>query len=160
MSPITLTEAEHRQFVELLDREAIRDLRAAYSEAVDTIDAEALVALFVDDARCDFGPYGLWQGVDEIRRNYQQVFDTTIKRPYGSLHVNANHRIRFTAPDRAQGQAALVDVLTSRGPEEQPILWFALYDDVYVKTDAGWRFESMRLEFLWPERHVSARLGG
>ena len=52
---------------ELLAIEEIRNLRLEFSACFDHQDLDALVALFTDDAICDFGSYGVWNGRDTIR---------------------------------------------------------------------------------------------
>ena len=45
---------------ELLDIESIRKLRTLYSYYLDAGELDPLVALFTDDAVCEFGPLSPW----------------------------------------------------------------------------------------------------
>ncbi len=39
-------------------------------------------------------------------------------------------------------------------PDENPFLWFALYDEEYKKIDDSWKIKRTSLQFFWPERHI------
>ena len=71
------------------------------------------------------------------------------------MHINTNHRVEILSDTHATGQCYLVDFATHVGPEENPILWVALYDEEYRKVDGQWQFARSSLEFFWPERHAT-----
>ena len=93
--------------------------------------------------------------------NYKETFKGSLDTPFVSMHVNTNHLIKITGPDTARGRVYLLDGITknSDGSDIEPgssnFLWFALYDEEYVKIDGEWKIKNMNLEFFWPERHVS-----
>ena len=100
---------------ELLAIEEIRNLRLEYSACFDHQDLDALVALFTDDAICDFGSYGVWNGRDTIRRNYQQNM-AHVGSEFDSIHVVTNPLIKLTGPATAHGRWYLLDLLTRQKP--------------------------------------------
>ena len=152
---IPLTSEEIRQLRELLEYEAIRKVRNLYSHFLDVGDLDALAALFTEDALCEFGPYGQWQGRQNIRENYEQVFLTQIKQTFGSMHNTGNHWIELKSPTTAGGRIYLIDALTNADPTTNPFEWLGVYDDAYEKVDGTWLIERMTLQFLWPKRQMT-----
>ena len=57
---------------QLLEKEAIKELRIMYSHYFDGKNLDGLVDLFTEDAVCEFGPEygGDWVGKARIRENY------------------------------------------------------------------------------------------
>ena len=72
---MSFTSEEIKQLRELLEIEAIRKMRNLYSHLLDSGELDALAAIFTEDALCEFGPYGEWQGRETIRASYQQVYN-------------------------------------------------------------------------------------
>jgi hypothetical protein len=146
---------EIRRLRELLEIEEIRKLGLLYSQLQDHGQLDRLAAIFTADAVCEFGPYGEWHGRDTIRANYAQVRIDFGGQPFFALHANAHHWVELTGPDQAVGRRYLLDMLTTRGPTENPLLWLGIYDEAYRKEDGCWKIARCSLQFLWPERHLS-----
>jgi hypothetical protein len=146
---------------DLIALEEIKNLRYGYSAAYDAQDIDALMALFTDDAVCDFGPdYGKWEGQATIRTNYLASFKP-VGGPFDSLHVATNPVIRLTGPGTAWGRWYLIDLLTRQKPvtematpggHDTPLLWLAIYEDDYRKVGGAWKIAYCKLSFLWPSR--------
>ena len=91
----------------------------------------------------------------------KETFKDTLDTPFVSMHVNTNHLIEITGPDTAKGRVYLLDVITKNmdGSDieegKSNFLWFALYDEQYVKVDGEWKVKRMDLHFFWPERHIA-----
>lgn len=149
------THAEIQKLRELLEIEAIRKLRNRYAHLLDGGDIDAVAALFTEEARCEFGPYGQWRGKETIRHNYQQVFSQQIQERFGSLHNTGNHWVELTGPTSAVGRSYRIDVLTHTDPAANPVEWFGVYDDAYRKVNGGWLIERISLQFLWPQRQLT-----
>ena len=147
---------------ELLEIETIRRARMRYSYYLDTGDLDALVALFTDDAVCEFGPYGVWTGKATIAENYAQVVGGAIREhgPFQTLHVNTNHWVELTGPDAAVGRLYLVDLALGGEADKNPMVWLGVYDEVYRKIDGDWRIARSSLQFMWPERHLTEGFPG
>jgi ketosteroid isomerase-like protein len=150
-----LSEPEILRLRTLLEAEAIRQLRIDYSLAMDLRDLNELIKLFCDDALCEYGPYGSWEGKQVIMDNYRATFSGDLEAPFTSLHINTNHNVKILSDSHATGQCYLTDIATHTAPEENPILWFALYDEEYRKDDGHWKFARSSLQFFWPERHAT-----
>ena len=150
------TGAEAARLRELLEIEAVRQMRLDYSLLMDQRDIPALMALFTDDALCEYGPYGTWRGRQVIENSYNAVFTGDLQAPFTSLHLNTNHRVQILSATRATGQCYLTDIATHVAADANPILWFAIYDEEYRKQGEQWKFARTSLQFLWPERHLSA----
>lgn len=148
---------------DLLAIEEIRSLRAEYSAHFDTRNVAALAGLFTDDAVCEFGHYGEWRGLEQIRANYAGVI-AAIPAPFDTLHVATNGLVRLRSPTTAAGRWYLMDLLPTqvpgvfetRGGHAQPLLYLGIYEDDYRKVDGRWRFAHVKLHFLWPNKTFTA----
>jgi ketosteroid isomerase-like protein len=149
------TSEEIKKLRELLEVEAVRKVRNLYSHLLDSGDIDALAAIFTEDAQCEFGPYGEWQGRETIRTSYQQVFRDEIKQTFGSMHNTGNHWVELTSPTTAVGRIYLIDALTHRDPAGNPFEWLGVYDDAYEKVGGAWLIKRMSLQFLWPKRQMT-----
>jgi hypothetical protein len=142
-------------FQALLDKEAIRELRTLYSHHLDGNNIAALDQVFTPDAIVEV-TVGVMRGVDEIRAGLAGAFalyDRDGKGRYPFLHATANHWIRLTGPDTAEGRCYLLDFETASKPDPNPLLLLGLYADEYKRIDSGWRISRSRLEVVWPERN-------
>lgn len=141
------------QWVEI---EQIRTLRIRYSHCYDSQDIDGLCELFTEDAVCVFDPRhgGNWVGLPQIRKKYLEWF---AKYPgyFVVLHAVTNHDVTLLGPNMAKGRAFLLDYNFTKGENSAPLGTIGVYDDRYVKTEHGWKFQKVSLDFLWPERWIS-----
>ena len=136
---------------DLLEIEKIRKVKLLYSHLMDSGQIDALADLFTEDAICEFGPeYGNWEGRETIRSNYHGVFDE--QNHFDTMHHGTNHYVELTGQDTATGRSYLIDIVTTTKPEDQPIVWFGLYDEDYLKVAGQWLIKRCSLQFLWPTR--------
>ena len=138
---------------ELLEIESIRRQRMLFSFHLDAGELDPLVDLFVEDALCEFGPFGTWRGKTEIRRNYEPILKMV--GGFGSLHANTNHWVELAGPDKARGRVYLIDLLLTRPKDQNPVIWLGVYDEAYEKVRGTWKIARTSLQLMWPERHVS-----
>lgn len=121
----------------LEDREAIRELLAAYCFALDECRFEELGALFAEDA--EWGPQRIPQkarGPAEIAELARSIVPLPGEGPK-RRHLTTNIVIRLEG-DRAQVKSNFLMVRESPGG---PLLAIAgTYKDRLVRTPAGWRF--------------------
>ena len=146
------TADEIKRLRELLEIDAIRKTRFLYSQLIDTGRTDELANLFTKDAVCDFGPYGRWEGRDTIGANYREIDPGS---PFATMHSTTNHWVELTGLDTAVGRSYLIDVVADKKPEENPIVWLGIYDEDYTKIDGHWLISRCRLQFMWPERHLT-----
>ena len=112
---------------ELLDIEAIRNLRMVYGHYYDGQDVDSLVDLFTDDAVCEFGPNfgGDWVGKAQIRENFEK-WSLREGTPFEVMHATTNPMIRLLSEDSAHGRAYLLDLAEEQWQLEQdPDWWLA-----------------------------------
>ncbi len=140
---------------QLNDLECIRRLRVLYSHYYDGQDLDALCSLFTKDALCRFGAGhgGDWNCLPAIRANYAAWFEK-FPGSFSVLHAVTNHWVELTGPVSATGRAFLLDYNFHRPQRPTPLGTVGVYDDVYAKTESGWKFQRMSLDFLWPDREI------
>jgi ketosteroid isomerase-like protein len=137
----------------LEDIEAIKQLKARYCAACDdNYNADAIAALFTDDAIWDGGGLGVAKGGDEIRKFFRgapRIF------PFAIHHVM--NPIIEVEGDSARGQWYLFQPATRlqrSGEQGEPqAVWLAArYDDQYVRTESGWKIKHLKVtaHFLTP----------
>jgi hypothetical protein len=148
--PAPFDGEEIQELRRLLELERIRKVRLLYSQLMDSGDIDGLAEIFAEDAVCEFGPYGTWQGRAQIRANYHDVFREAV--PYGGLHATTNQWVELTGADTAVSRTYLIDVVHEPDPRTNPVIWYGLYDEDYVKRQGVWLISRCSLQFLWPKR--------
>lgn len=128
----------------LEDVHEIEKLKARYADAVDggwtgavPHDADAVIALFVPHGEWDSGAFGGGRGHDGIRE-YMKTGEAIM--PFAFHHIS-NPRIDVDR-DRATARWHAILAVSVEGAAK---LHVGIYDDVMVRTEAGWLFE--RLSF-------------
>ena len=118
--------------------DAIRQLAAKYSLALDMRDLDALVSLFPEDVRVSREQRG--------RAALKRWMDDTLRQQFtGTSHHIGNHIIEFDDPDHALG------VVYSKNEHETGGEWVImqmLYWDNYERVDDCWYFRR-RLPCYW-----------
>jgi len=142
-----------RALQELNDLEDIRNLRLEYTHCMDSGDLEGLLALYTDDAVCDFANFGHWKGKDEMRKGWTPYVIKPV--PYaGGRHVCTNPRVRING-DTATSEAYLIDIVyTDRATGEvrdNPIALLGMYVDECTRVNGEWKIAKTTLHFLWPQ---------
>lgn len=139
---------------DLLDIHEIENLRILYSACFDGREIDNLMALFSDDAVCEFGPEygGDWEDPETIRENFLKYMERE-GQAWSVLHAITNHNIELTGPGTARGRCYLLDLNLADGNPD-PLYLFGVYDDLYKKVDGQWLIHRTRLDFLWPTRYI------
>jgi hypothetical protein len=118
----------------------IQQLVARYSYAVDTHadNGYAYADLFIPD-----GVFGKTQG----REALAELARTTQKDRGGPAYTRhfLTNVIIYPTPEGARGSQYLMALDVSEGGKPSSVVHGGRYDDVYVKTAAGWRFKSRQL---------------
>lgn len=144
---------------ELLDIETIKNLRIWGAQYLDSQRLEDLAELYTEDALCEFGPYGTWEGKAVMREKFAEAEGPFYQNGYFSnMHVITNHAVKLTGPDTASGYVYLVDFDTNENLEKtgNPLFWLGGYDEEYRRVGDDWRIARQSLSFVWPERHLCA----
>ncbi|HXW84842.1 MAG TPA: nuclear transport factor 2 family protein [Candidatus Binataceae bacterium] len=125
--------------LELVDREAIRELGSRYCDYVWQRKLEELVDLFADDGA--FRVEGIEveavaRGHAQLRRVYEKAFSEL-----GARLLLHNQIIEKPAASRATGRC-YVEVYSDKRGETR--IGSGYYDDEYVKVGDKWKFASRR----------------
>lgn len=153
-----LTEQEITKLREMMEVDAIKKTKLLYSHLMDTTRVDDLANIFTEDAVCEFGPYGHWEGRETIRANYHQVESGA--NAFFAMHATCDHLVELTGPDTARGRSYLLEPATQKAADENPFIYLGVYDEDYRKVDGRWLVARCRLQFFWPERHISGEFPG
>ncbi|OBI70997.1 nuclear transport factor 2 family protein [Mycobacterium sp. E740] len=128
---------------DLVEIEAIKQLKARYCRFLDTKDWAAWRALFADDFVSDTSPAGgkVIEGADEF-----VAFTRKSLRNQPTVHQVHAPEIELTSPTTARGVWGLEDVVRF-GPGVN-LRGYGHYHETYEKLDGQWRFKSSRLTRL------------
>lgn len=134
---------------DLLEIEAIKQLKARYFRLMDTKDWEALAEVFTPDVEVDVsedaGPEaGHVRGRDEFIAGLQQVIG-----PARTVHHGHMPEIRLTGPDSAEGIWSMFDYVEFPS-EGAPVglKGYGHYLEAYSKSDGHWRIAKLKLTRL------------
>jgi hypothetical protein len=130
--------------------EAIRQLNARYCYAFDDRDVDGFVGCFTVDAVVELAGTGrVLRGADELRA---AVLDPV----HSGRHLTTDCLITVTGASASQ-RCQLIE-LGMDG--DQPVVRrYGRYDDRIVRTEAGWRYASRRLEYATGTAAAHARPG-
>lgn len=125
------------------DRDDIFDLTVSYATAIDTEQFAQLKDVFTEDAAIDYGEIGQWTGGAEIAEFMTAAHSFAAH----TMHRMTNQAVAIdgdTATVRTYVDAL---ILLDDGSGANPV---GYYDDVAVRTAAGWRisrrtYSSIRL---------------
>lgn len=140
-------EQLERRLQVMEDIEAIKKLKTKYCAACDNqYDADAIAALFTEDAVWDGGNFGTFEGREAIRTFFQgasKIF------PF-ALHQVMNPLIEVDG-DTATGQWYLFQPCTL-GEQNQAMWLAAKYQEQYVRSSGEWQFKNLKVnaEFFTP----------
>ncbi|KKW66059.1 polyketide cyclase [Mycolicibacterium elephantis] len=128
---------------DLVEIEAIKQLKARYCRFLDTKDWAAWRTLFADDFLSDTSPAGgkVIRGADEF-----VAFTRKSLRNQATVHQVHAPEIELTSPTTARGVWALEDVVRF-GPGVN-LRGYGHYHETYEKLDGQWRFTSSTLTRL------------
>jgi ketosteroid isomerase-like protein len=132
--------------------EAFRRLKHAYCRACDDgYDADAIAALFWDDAVWDAGPeFGRHEGPAAIAAFFRGVSSAIV----WARHLVTNELLEAdVANDRGTGEYQILQPCTFAGDDGPRAAWLVgRYEEVYERRDGEWRYASLRaeIEFITP----------
>jgi ketosteroid isomerase-like protein len=132
---------------ELLDREAIKELKARYLRCVDAKEWEGFRQTLADDATFQVMDREPIEGADAFVAWVQQA-------SAGSRGVHHGHmpELTFTSPTEAHGTWVLYEY-NEREPDPETggrrgFEGYGRYDESYRKVDGEWKIARWRLSYL------------
>lgn len=137
-----MTDAER----DLIER-ACEKISIAYARHIDFRDYEAFADLFTED--------GVLEVFGQPLRGRRAIIESMSQRPANrkSLHIFTNIWVNVLDRDNASGITYLSLFRADHdGPKPAPNtlpLLAGYYDDVFVRTPAGWRFASRKATMLF-----------
>ena len=121
---------------EIADRLAIHDLLHRYAEMVDGREWGLFEQVFTQDARLDYTSTG---GVEGDARMVMAWLDRALEPWPINLHCVSNIQIRFEEPGAHCRSAFHAPMARGELGAQQVITNAGYYEDVMVRTEAGWR---------------------
>lgn len=128
---------------EILDREAIKELKARYWRFVDTKDWDGFRTLFTDDVRARIVDLDPIDGAD--------AFVAYVRDSVGERTVHHGHQPELTldSATEAHGIWALADYVEwASDGARRGFKGYGHYDETYRKVDGTWKIASLRLSYL------------
>jgi hypothetical protein len=138
---------------QLIDLEAIKQLKARYFRYMDTKQWDKWRLLFADD--CRFEASRIWHDPDEWVRDLSASLQEMT-----TVHHGHMPEIRFTGADTARGIWAMVDHLEwdrADRPETHGLLGYGHYEDEYRRIGGEWKISFLRLTRLRADELVDER---
>lgn len=129
------------RLLELIDREAIRQLPTRYCHYVRTRNVAAILDLYAPDGVFDMPANMAEGGIRSGPAAIRQTFEDHLERidPWPFTH---NHVVDFEGEGRARG---FVYTEFRSGTERMRVTHVGVYEDTYVKIDDVWKFQSRTL---------------
>ena len=126
----------------LEDIEAIKRLKGKFAYFADKQDLDGFMSLVADDAVWAFGPWGNYEGKEEIRKFSK---DVTLDTYSLMLHHFYNIYIEVKG-DTATGMWYFLVPASNR--KKGKAEWLAgVYDEKYVRVNEEWKFKRVATEF-------------
>jgi hypothetical protein len=144
--------ADDDRIQELLDIEAIKQLKARYFRFLDTKEFGKMRPLFTEDASLYFDDDAqFFGGAPGGKATPEGVISrlTEYLGPAQSVHHGHMPEIEVLGDGKARGIWAMVDYVEFRSePHRQGIEGYGHYHEEYRKEDGVWKISSMRLTRL------------
>jgi hypothetical protein len=130
---------------ELRDIEAIKKLKATYCHLVDSGRWDELAELWTEDAVCDYGFFGSYNGRDQIIGKFFRELVTSASS--FSAHMVHNPVIEVRG-DAASGIWYLTAQTTIQ-PVNQAVWVMGIYRDQLKRVGGSWKISSLEFEFKY-----------
>ncbi len=135
---MSIDEAAVRAVADELE---IRKLVARYADAVTHAEADAWIDTWAPDGRWTLGG-NTAEGHDTLLSTWRTLmayFERVVQLPQDGLLELAG--------DRGTGRWSMIEL--GRNVSGDPVFTVGRYDDVYCRTDAGWKFSERRFDFIY-----------
>ena len=134
---------------ELLDREAIKEVRALLAQALDYKDWALFESLFLEEVEADFTAYGVpAQKVrrEDLRASYQHNLSREGLR---TQHISSNFRITIHGDTALCTSNFLAQHYIKGFEGGEEFFLRAEYRDQLVRTENGWKISTITLSTLF-----------
>lgn len=129
--------------IKLLDIEAIKKLKAQYCFCVDEGRWDDLEDLFTEDAVCDYGFFGRYEGKS-------QVLGTFFRQLVATASSFSAHMIHNAVIDVEDGSAKAKWYLTAPTTVQNRAIWtLGVYQDEFVKVNGTWKISAINFSFKY-----------
>lgn len=129
----------------LLDIEAIKQLKHRYLRYVDAADWKALDRLWTEDAWCNYGFLGRFEG----RQGIMDGFFRGLVSAASSFNAHMVHNpIVEIDGDSARGNWYMT-AQTVIQPQNQAVWAMGVYEDTFRRVDGEWLIASLAVEFRY-----------
>jgi hypothetical protein len=130
---------------ELKDIEALKKLKARYCHLLDARQWNELAELFTEDATCDYGFFGVYNGRAEIMNKFfRELVDSASSF---MVHMVHNPLIEVRG-DSASGTWYLT-AQTTMQPVNQAVWVMGIYRDQFRRVNQQWKLSSLKFEFKY-----------
>jgi hypothetical protein len=126
--------------VDAQDIEAIKQLRARYTRAIDTKDWDGYRGTLSDDFTMNSGGR-VTSGADDFVASLKHHLSDAV-----TVHHAHMPEIKLTSPRTATGIWAMEDLV--RWPDGRELHGYGHYHDTYEKVEGAWRMKSSTLTRL------------
>jgi len=134
---------------ELRDIEAIKRLKATYCHLVDAGRWDELADLFTEDATCDYGFFGSYEGRGQIvNKFFRELVSAATSF---NAHMVHNPIIEIRG-DTASGTWYLTAQTTIQ-PANQAVWVMGIYRDEFRRAAGAWKLSSLKFEFKYYTRY-------
>jgi len=143
-APGTLEEIG-RMVRELRDLREIERLKASYCHLVDSRSWKELEALFTQDAVCDYGFFGHYEGRDQVVHGF---FEEVVAAASSFMAHMVHNPVIDLADDTATGKWYLTAQTTNQ-PSGRAVWVMGIYRDRFRRVEGHWRIASIEFEFKY-----------
>ena len=130
---------------ELKDIEALKKLKARYCHLVDSRQWKELTELFTEDATCDYGFFGVYNGRAEIMNKF---FRELVESASSFMVHMVHNPLIEVRGDSASGTWYLT-AQTTMQPVNQAMWVMGIYRDQFKRVNQEWKLSSLKFEFKY-----------
>lgn len=142
----------------LEDRNAIIDVVIKYATSIDRADWASYASIFTDPIHVDFSEAGL-PPADFPRDQFISFAAQGLEGWTGRQHISPNHKVVFddASPDKAVCYSYMYAQHYMEGaPGGDFYLMRGSYDNHMVRTEDGWKIQSLTQHIFWLEGNANA----
>jgi hypothetical protein len=146
-----MAEAEELRAIlnELRDIEAIKRLKATYCHLVDAGGWDELVELFTEDATCDYGFFGTYEGREQIVNKFFRELVSSAT----SFNAHMVHNPIIDVNGDTASAAWYLTAQTTIQPANQAVWVMGIYHDKFRRVGGAWRISSLTFDFKYYTRY-------